>query len=354
MALLLGACTFPETISDTIEVHFGRPAGGDVIMLGESMQLLANGESTAGDVSRVVFYANGAQVGERPNAYGTQIVVEMTWTPAAAGEYTLQLAAQRGREYAYSAPIKVCVVPFQIAPGHPVDIYAHGYDGDCSIPDRAASAIPGSPSLNRTSPSASSLTYVPNFFDTCPDQTRILQFKIYIDDPHDDVVFAAIGLSIDPALGGRINGETTLALTHLSGVAPYTKLFFGGMDVHIFLARSLTDHTTGAGLDGSLNWTVRAFGRDGSILIEEGPFSIPVTPVNCDGSAPAAAAPAFIATPASALDCPSGTYFAPVTNRCIAIQIKPDDGGNDGGCKPPPGGCGTLNWYPEPYCFCFE
>jgi hypothetical protein len=353
ISLLLGGCVFPETISDDIEVHFGRPAGGDVIMLGESMQLLANGESTAGDVSRVQFYVNGAQVGDRPNAYGAQIVVEMTWTPPAAGEYTLQLAAQRGREHAYSAPVKVCVLPFQIAPGHPVDIYAHGYDGDCSIPDRAASAIPGSPSLNRTSPSASSLTYVPNFFDTCPDQTRILQFKIYIDDPHDDVVFAAISLVVSPAFFGRISSEATLALTHLSGVAPNTKLFFGGMDVHIWLARSLTDPATGEGMDGTLNWTVRGFGRDGSTLINEGPFGIPVTPVNCDGSAAALAAPT--STPASALDCPSGTYFAPVTNRCIAIQMKPDDGGNDGGsCKPPPGGCGTLNWYPEPYCYCFE
>lgn len=357
IGLLLGACTFPETISDDIEVHFGRPAGGDVIMLGESMQLLANGESTAGDVSRVIFYANGRQVGEKPNNYGGQIVAEMTWTPAAAGEYTLQIAAQYGRAYAYSAPVKVCVLPFQIAPGHPVDIYAHGYDGDCTLPDRVASAIPGSPSLNRVSPSADSLTYVPNFFDTCPDQTRIIQFKVYIDDPHDDVVFAAISLVVEPAFFGRINSEATLALTHLSGVAPSTKLFFGGMDVHIWLARSLTDPATGEGVDGTLNWTVRGFGRDGSTLINEGPFGIPVTPVNCDGSAAALAAPT--ATPASALDCPAGTYFAPVTNRCIAIQIKPGGGGNNdggapGGCQPPPEGCGTLNWYPEPYCICFE
>jgi hypothetical protein len=37
-------------------------------------------------------------------------------------------------------------------------------------------------------------------------------------------------------------------------------------------------------------------------------------------------------TPASAADCPAGTYFAPVTNRCIAIQIQPTKiGGNSCG-----------------------
>ena len=83
---------------------------------------------------------------------------------------------------------------------------------------------------------------------------------------------------------GRISGETTLALTHIGDSPPNTKLFTGGIDMHIFLERSLSDLETGEGLSGNLSLTARAFGRDGSIIIEEGPFTIPVTPVSCEGT----------------------------------------------------------------------
>jgi hypothetical protein len=363
IVFLTAACTFPVTTSDDLEVHIARPASGDVIMLGESVQFLANGSSSDGDVRRVLFFANGTLVGEDPNDHGEIIVSEIIWTPPAAGEYTLQVAAQRGSEYAYSSTVQLCVLPFQIAPGHPVDIYAHGYDGECTIPPRSSSAGTGSPSM-RTSVAPSSLTYVPNYYSDCPDQTRMMDFKVYVDDPHDDVVFVAIAIQIEPGFASRINSETTVVLTHTLGEAPGTKGFFGQFDVHIFLARSLISRPTGEAVEGELRWTARAFGRDGSILLEHGPESIPVSPVTCDGASLESLlqVPASIqitATPGSDADCPPGTYFAPATNRCIAIQIIPDNGGgNEGGlpsgCQPPAGGCGSLNWYPEPYCTCFE
>ena len=281
----LAACTFPTTETGDIDVYFGRPRDGDVIMLGESFDLLANGSFSAGRVTRVLFFANGAMAAESPNRSDTGIVATYNWTPDSAGQYVLQIAAQRGSETAYSPTITVCVLPFQIAPGHPTDIYAHGYEGDCTIPARSSAAVSGSPVTDTVSVSPESLTYVPTiYYDACPDQERFLNFKFYIDDPRYDVVIAADALSMSPALMGRISGETTLALTHIGNRPPHTKLFVGSIDMHIFLERSLSDLETGEGLSGNLSWTARAFGRDGSIIIEEGPFTIPVTPVSCEGT----------------------------------------------------------------------
>jgi hypothetical protein len=44
-------------------------------------------------------------------------------------------------------------------------------------------------------------------------------------------------------------------------------------------------------------------------------------------------APNLTATPASAKDCPSGTFFADQTHRCIPIQILPTKPGHGGGCS---------------------
>lgn len=339
LCVLLASCTFPVTTSDDFDIHFGRPATGDVIMLGESMELLANGSSASGDVTRVLYFANGSLVGTRPNSYGSSIVADYSWTPAEAGLYTLQLAAQRRGATAYSHTVQVCVLPFQIAPDHPSDTYAHGYNGDCTIPDRSGSAAPGDPTMD-ASANPTTLTYIPDYFDLCPDETRVVAFNVTVTDPPDSVVFAAIALQVDPALASRINSETTLALTQTDAAPPNTKTFSGTLDMHIFLARSLTESATSTGESGNLNWTARAFGRDGAILIESGPFSIPAEPVNCSGESllPSlepiiVVPPAATATPASAQDCPPGTYFAEITHKCIPVQIQPTKSGGGSACS---------------------
>lgn len=346
-SLLIASCTFPATTSEDFQLYFGRPQDGDVIMLGESFQLLANGLSTAGEVSRVLYFVDGRVVAEAPNTAGTTIVTSYTWTPAAAGQYTLQLAAQRGSQYAYSEVLRVCVLPFQIAPGHPFDIYAHGYQGDCQLPERSAAARPGTPTVTLANANPASLTYVPFFYETCPEQTRFVDFQLNLDDPNDDIVFAAIAINIAPAQAGRINAETTLAMTRLEHVPAPAKIYIGYLDLRIFLARSLTNPETSLGLDGELRWTARAFGRDGEILLEEGPFSIPAVPVSCDGTLATPAAlpvepaltglpeitvtletlpqptftPQLTATPASARDCPPGTYYSEITQKCYQVAI---------------------------------
>lgn len=346
-SLLIASCTFPATTSEDFQLYFGRPQDGDVIMLGESFQLLANGLSTAGEVSRVLYFVDGRVVAEAPNTAGTTIVTSYTWTPAAAGQYTLQLAAQRGSQYAYSEVLRVCVLPFQIAPGHPFDIYAHGHQGDCQLPERSAAARPGVPAVTLANANPASLTYVPFFYETCPEQTRFVDFQFNLDDPNDDIVFAAIAINIAPAQAGRINAETTLAMTRLEHVPAPAKTYIGYLDLHIFLARSLTNPETSLGLDGELRWTARAFGRDGEILLEEGPFSIPAVPVPCDATLATPAAlpvepaltglpeitvtletlpqptftPQLTATPASARDCPPGTYYSEITQKCYQVAI---------------------------------
>lgn len=349
IGILIGGCTFPVTTSDEFDVFFGRPSRGDVIMVGETFDLLANGVSTAGDVSRVLYFANGRLIGEAPNRASSTIVASFRWTPSEAGQYTLQLAAQRGSEYAYSSTITVCVLPFQIAPDHPFDIYAHGYDGNCIIPERSITGTSGPIVVTTASSSPQSITYVPDFFSRCLDQTRIINFKFYLEDPNDDIVFATIDLRMNPSLGGRINGETTLALTRIGGSSPISKLFAGSMDMHIYFTRSLTNPTTGEGLSGDLIWRARAFNRSGEIILEEGPFTIPVTPTLCDGAAPTASMPPtetpaveiepqFTSTPASAIDCPPGTYYSDITNKCYQIAIptatkKGNDGDNVNVCS---------------------
>jgi hypothetical protein len=254
-------------------------------MVGESFDLLANGSSATGGVSRVLFFANGVLIGEAENRASDSIVASHRWTPTEAGQYTLQFAAQHGSEYIYSSTINVCVLPFQIAPGHPTDIYAHGYEGDCVIPERAASILSGEPTTETASASPNPLTYVPTiYYDSCRDETRFVNFKFYINDPGDDIVFASIAINMNPAYFGRISGEATLALTNIGTGTPSTKMFAGGMDVHIFLERSFSIPETGEGESGELIWSARGFNRSGEILLEEGPFIIPVTPINCDGT----------------------------------------------------------------------
>ena len=287
--LSVGGCTFPVTESDDFDIHFVRPGNGDVIMVGESFQLAARGSSTAGEVSRILYFANGVLIGEELDRIaGTNILADHMWTPTEPGQYTLQLAAQRGSEYAYSSTVNVCVLPFQIAPGHPFDIYAHGYEGDCVIPERASSVLSGEPTTETASASPDPLTYVPTIYyeDSCGDETRFVNFKFYVNDPSDDIVFAAIAISMNPAYFGRISGETTLALTNIGTRAPNTKMFAGGMNLHIFLERSFSIPETGEGESGELEWSARGFSRSGEILLEAGPFIIPVTPVSCDGSLP--------------------------------------------------------------------
>jgi len=107
--------------------------------------------------------------------------------------------------------------------------------------------------------------------------------------------------------------------------------------------------TTGRDLEDCTTyyWQVAAINE-----ITLGPFSATKTFSTQVGECP-------LLAPSSALDCPAGTFFAPGALECRAIQLVPVRPGGGGGpsptgCQPPPGGCGGLNWYPEPYCVCFE
>jgi hypothetical protein len=93
------------------------------------------------------------------------------------------------------------------------------------------------------------------------------------------------------------------------------------------------------GESGEVTWTAKAIGRDGSILAINGPHTIPVdvnplcspVPLSAPFTLPAPTL-ASTATPASAKDCPSGTFFAEQTHKCIPIQIVTAKPGHGGGC----------------------
>ncbi len=77
-------------------------------------------------------------------------------------------------------------------------------------------------------------------------------------------------------------------------------------------------------------------GRSGEILAQDGPHIIPVGP--CELIllyAPIPTEPPVLEP--SDENCPPGTYYTPVTNRCIDIQIP--QGGGGGGGSGGGGGC---------------
>ncbi len=351
IAAQIVSCALPVVPAEDFDVHLARPWDGDVVMVGEPVELLANGADPGRRVLAVGFFANGRMLGSGRNLAlrhpdVTVIIGRIIWTPTEPGLYRIRAVAYADGNYAASDVVDVCVLPFQIAAGHPTDVYAHGYDGDCELPPRRESAPPGEATMLSAAASPPSLTYIPDYIDFCPDKTRFIRFTVEIDDPHDDVVFAAVAVRIIPALSERYNSETTVVLNHIGDDLPYTKRYQGEINIHIFLALSLTDPMTGVGRIGNLTWRAQAFGRDGEVLISAGPFSIESTPVHCDGSyagpgAPTAPStlkatvtPLPTQTPASAADCPPGTYFSETTHKCIAIQtLTPKPGGGQQGCS---------------------
>jgi hypothetical protein len=96
-----GGSNDPPTVSIT------SPAAGSTITLGQSFTLSANASDSDGTVSKVEFYANGALVGTDLNA-----PYSLSWTPAAAGPYTLTaIATDNGFATTTSIPVNVTVNP---------------------------------------------------------------------------------------------------------------------------------------------------------------------------------------------------------------------------------------------------
>jgi hypothetical protein len=129
---------------------------------------------------------------------------------------------------------------------------------------------------------------------------------------------------------------TTFILSQTGAFPESTRIFEGTTAPRLTLGFIFGD------VGGSITWTAQAIGRDGAILVTDGPHDIPASP--CAPAVPLSAP--FTPTPAatkipvptatwtpSPENCPAGTYYSPNINQCIAIQIIPTKPGPAEDCS---------------------
>jgi hypothetical protein len=247
------------------------------------------------------------------------------WTPPSApGEYVVQAISNDG---SISASTNVCVVDLGIT----LD-YLEVMNGDTCLPPSApsstdafsiehANAIPGSGSCN-------------------PNGTVDIEFDIYVNDPANQIAYAYIELTNVSNDGGE----------HTFGLPGPRSVY--GIDYEVSLSSLMTQ----LGGSSTITWTAKVVSLSGQVLTD-GPHQLTYTPPDCSLLVPnlhitaVPPIPRFLpnplplqprnptATPASAADCPPGTYFAPATFRCIEVKINtPKPGGNGGGASQCPTG----------------
>jgi hypothetical protein len=181
-------------------------------------------------------------------------------------------------------------------------------------------------------------------------EDTIVHFSALVGDPSGRVVFVTIHMS-SSGMGGSFND--TLVLNQSAGGRTGTRTFSGDtVELNADLVSALV------GRPGSLSWQSHAFDGHGVIVAMDshsmlvGPCAPPIFPDTLGVPTPTEGiiSLAPTATPASAQDCPPGTYFAQATHRCIAVQVQPTRAGG-GACQPPPSGCFPLSWLPA-QCKC--
>lgn len=305
ISTLIWACTFPVTTSDDFSVEIGGPTNGLIIPLGEPVYVRGSATSTASDILRLLFFDNGTHIFSeyenpswnlRPQTANTIA----TWIPNEIGEIPLQVAAQRRSGYGYSDIITVCVLPFQRDDRFVENNFSSSslspetdlvqYDGDCIIPEPVTSGS-GTLEMDATA-SLDNISFVPLEVDssgTCAVPIPIT-FEVRLIDPRDEVAIVTISVMVNPSIGNSnteswMTDQQTLILNHTGDdFATNTKIFSKTYDFYRNIAVTSQNVLTGITSSGELTWAADAFARDGEVLLEEGLFSIPITPINCDGS----------------------------------------------------------------------
>lgn len=326
ISALIWSCTFPVTTSDDFSVEIGGPTNGLIIPLGEPVYVRGNATSTAGDILRLLFFDNGTHIFSeyenpswniRPQTANTIA----TWIPNEIGEIPLQVAAQRRSGYGYSDIITVCVLPFErdvrfvdnnFATVLSPETVLVQYDGDCTIPEPASSGT-GPLSMEATA-SPENISFVPLEIDSATSCALPIPitFEVRLNDPRDEVAIVTVSAKVNPSVGNSnteswMTDQQTLILNHTGDdPATNTKIFSKTYDFYRNIAVTSQNMLTGVTSSAELTWAADAFSRDGETLLEEGFFSIPLIPVNCDGSE--------LIAPISTLivDIPPETIITPV------------------------------------------
>ena len=302
-------CTLPVRSLPDFNIQIGDPPSGAVVPLAPLEIWADAANNSSNEVTRIAFYANGIWIGslttlEHPSpTYPHAASGRVMWTPPAEGEYLLQAQADRRGAVVFSNPVRICVVDFIVDSGYD---FSYGYEGPCPIPDRDASARPGAITLAAEA-TPDSLMYdpaAPPAPRSCPALARAsISFQATLVDPPEDVAFVIVSYSMTRP-DTSYPEDRTLVLTQTASYAGSTRIYTGSTDNN--LVASLRYNYGDVG--GDVIWTAKAFGRDGAVLLTDGPYTIPALP--CTPVPLSAPFSPSTATPASALDCPAGTYFA--------------------------------------------
>ncbi len=373
ISIILSQCTLPQRVNADYYVNIIGPAEGSVFELGDVVRvnpnLIDGQEGIFERINRLQFFANGVSIGSSTLTFesprGTGEIFE--WIPEEPGEYYLQVMASRRGRWAISSPIRICVIEFSLESPElrgAVDSYGgtHGYEGECEIPERSPDASSGRLTFSATSvPTRLNYYFPPELEpdgsmsyggigpDGCGDPSLI--FIATAGDPNDDIAFVKVDVSFDHR---RYIVASSLILNRLGGSSLATKVFGGA-----YPDTSANDiYPEYLGESFEVIWTAYAIGRSGEVLASDGPNSIPIEACGFEEMVPLDAP--FPTEPPplepSEENCPPGTYFAPVTNRCIDIQI-PSGGEKDGGgsksCNKSSASCSSQGYsFDENKCEC--
>jgi len=319
------ACTLLTNFNPpNYSIDLLKPQVGGVYPVGDGIYLAASGTtpSDGSSVTQVIFYANGASIASSvldPSSSSTSFSTPaqgLNWTPSSAGEYQMQAMAilQNGRTVVSDAS-RICVLPIDLtsvsASGH-VD---YGYNGPCPPPD----FITINPSSFTANATPASLTYPDD--DTlvgldrlnCPPPPTTITFYATVVTTPENYALVLVELQAGSSL------HETLAL---SGYINHSTGYYA----------ATTDDLEGellATTASAITWKAYIVDPAGHVVASTGPYAIPVmsySAVSCSSVAasptattPSIVTPTFSPTPASAQNCPAGTYFAEQTHRCIAI-----------------------------------
>ena len=363
-SLIISQCTLPTRGDSTdFRAYLNQPPDGAVFGVGERVAVQGRMVDSLGidtrRVVRVTFFANGLGIGAASLTLNPRFYfdfAETEWIPLSAGEYFLQVIGSRGGNLAISDANKVCVIDFSLASPDLGDIGGYlgviGYEGECEIPERSPDARPGEITFS-TFASPGSLTYYPGTWYSDISEYRrldnleppegcgglsediLITFESLVGDPNDDIVFVKVDVSY--VYNSNILSSSQI-LNRVSSSALDAKVFTGISQARrVFIADRINQTF-------EVIWTAYAIGRSGEILASEGPNTIPVVPcylIPLESLVPLleevpADQPEF--TP-SELTCPPGTYYAPATNRCIAIRIPEKSSGESSGSGESGGVC---------------
>ncbi|HUH96785.1 MAG TPA: hypothetical protein VLZ89_05465 [Anaerolineales bacterium] len=281
--LFLSGCGSPPA-SNSLAVDLISPRTS-IVIWPESPYVLAaqaytpgaNATSSGGQPVHITFSANGQMIGSVDSSTGAQAVLK--WTPPAAGQYSIQAAAQANGNTASSKTVQMCILNIDTTQGF--RLWGYGYSGPCALPPASPSQAPVTLSAAYR-PSSLSYSY------HCPASTAptVIDFQVKVSDPGNRVAFVAIKY-----MGQNYVSKNPLVFDGASSTTVYDSLLLNQSSVGSDGTRVFTGSTEDlnpisseilSGATAAIQWWVRALKSNGvgadQVLTEIGPYAIPIGP----------------------------------------------------------------------------